>query len=192
MCEGRALDVGANDGAFLQVLESIGFSAVGLEPQEQLVKLANDNGFDVRCGSFPNDVPEELASAKFNLIAFNETIFYFPDLRKALLDTRRLLHPGGSVLIKAHLGTSAHYDEEGRSRLLRYGDNVQAIATPKAISYWMSNSGFKIVAKAAGHWPRGGAWGRFVNRLLGFAPTGMPLIGRDRVDVMMILARVSD
>ena len=191
-CAGTALDIGANNGDFLRVLNATGFQSVGIEPQAPLVKIAVDSGLDVVCGSFPEGVPEALDGRTFDLIAFNEVICYFTDLNLAFSETRKLLKPGGHVLVKAHLATSAYYRTEKQSLFKRFGDNVQSMPTFASLHYWLAHSGFDVVAKAAGPWPRAGGnlMTRLMNRARGFAPKGMPVFGKEDIDVLMVLARV--
>lgn len=55
--KGDALDIGAFDGRFCHILESIGYRSYGIEAQENAAQYARYNGLKVFSGVFPDMIP---------------------------------------------------------------------------------------------------------------------------------------
>jgi SAM-dependent methyltransferase len=149
-CAGNALDIGAWSGEFCFVLGALGFKAYGLEPQEKVAQFARQKGLNVFAGSFPNNIPREIESIRFDFISVLEAVYYFTDLKKSLDKLASLLNDGGYLLLKCHQGKSRYYRNSDVSLFQRFGDNVQAIPTVDSLRHCLTKCGFEIVeAKAA-------------------------------------------
>jgi len=92
----RVLDVGASSGAWLEVAESAGADAIGVELGEATAAAARDRGLDVRTGTLSGAV-DGLAGERFDLITFWDVLEHLPDPRRELELSRSLLAPGGRV-----------------------------------------------------------------------------------------------
>lgn len=139
-----ALDIGANNGLFCRLLESVGFSAVGIEPQETLVNLARSHGLSVCAGTFPDKIPPEIGESSFDLISVNEVLYYFPDLKWSLSKIHDLLSDGGILFIKSYNGEN-DYRRYFLSFFTRPGDYLQAFPTISTIRFWVEDSGFEVI-----------------------------------------------
>jgi SAM-dependent methyltransferase len=91
----RVLDYGCGAGRFLAGLED----AVGVEIAEQAVERARRNvpGADVRLLEPDGSLP--LGHGEVDLVWCSEVLEHIPDVAHALLEMRRVLKPGGRVLI---------------------------------------------------------------------------------------------
>jgi SAM-dependent methyltransferase len=94
---GRLLDVGCGAGAFLQHMQRSGWRAEGIDINPQFVRICRERGLDVRLGS-----PSELADSgqRFDCVSFLNVIGYIPDPIATLQLARRVLRPGGVVVIE--------------------------------------------------------------------------------------------
>lgn len=141
---GTALDVGAYSGGFVDNLKSIGFSAYGIEPQNNAVSYAQKEGLNVFSGMFPDDIPENIPKDGYLLISFLEAIYYSTNLKKTLEKASQMLSEDGYLLIQNICGSSSHFDDKSVSYFERYNDYVQVIPTYESIQYWLIHSGFEI------------------------------------------------
>jgi len=109
----RVLDVGCGEGCFASELARAGASVVGIDVAEEPLRRARerDPGLDLRVveagGSWPLD------DASFDVVWAGETIEHVADTAGWLSEIRRVLRPGGRLL----LSTPDH----GRLRVLWLG-----------------------------------------------------------------------
>jgi SAM-dependent methyltransferase len=91
---GRALDVGASSGAWLEVAAEHGLRPIGVELGEATAAAARERGLDVRTGTLEQALPG-LQNDRFDLITFWDVLEHLPDPRHELALAARLLAPGG-------------------------------------------------------------------------------------------------
>ncbi len=142
--KGTALDVGAYIGGFVENLKSIGFTAYGIEPQNNAVSYAQKEGLNVFAGMFPNDIPDSVPKDGYVLISFLESIYYTTNLKETFKKASEMLSEDGYLLIQSICGSSFHYNDKGISYFERYNDYVQVIPTYESVQYWLIHSGFEI------------------------------------------------
>ena len=76
----RALDIGAGDGAFLDVLRKIGFSKVeGVEPSEGPLRTASDKNQKAIQKGFFSEM--DYAAGKYSLVTCFQTVENVEDVR---------------------------------------------------------------------------------------------------------------
>jgi SAM-dependent methyltransferase len=93
---GRLLDVGCAHGWFLREAASSGWTAVGIEPDPDVARLASRNGTVVRNGTFPGALkPDD----RFDVITFNDVFEHLADVNAALRACDAALNPGGLLVI---------------------------------------------------------------------------------------------
>ena len=99
--EGPVLDIGAGDGAFLQVMKSFGFTNLaGVEPsraaleaaEPELRPLIREGVFDAR----------DFESGSFRLVSCLHVVDHLPDPLAALRAAHDLLAPGGALFVVCH------------------------------------------------------------------------------------------
>lgn len=98
---GAALDIGAGDGAFLEVLAQIGFTDVrGVELSRAALDAADPRvRARIREGAFD---ARDFEPGSFRLVSCLQTVEHLPDPGAALADARTLLCPGGALLVVCH------------------------------------------------------------------------------------------
>lgn len=92
---GRLLDVGSAHGWFLDAAKEH-FTVLGIEPDNQVYKVACDSGKPVRLGLFPNALDEHEV---FEVIIFNDVIEHIENISAALTACYEHLTPGGLLLL---------------------------------------------------------------------------------------------
>jgi 2-polyprenyl-3-methyl-5-hydroxy-6-metoxy-1,4-benzoquinol methylase len=90
----RVLDFGCGSGGMLSVLQSRGYKAEGLEYNPAAVRVARNAGLTV-CDSF-GMLPE----LSFDVITSNHVLEHIENPTETLRALRRLLRPGGILLLK--------------------------------------------------------------------------------------------
>lgn len=96
------LEIGCNDGIFLEFLKNAGFkNLLGIEPTADASKLALAKGLNVLKGFLNPDVAHSLVESpgKFDLLIIRQALEHIADLDGFRLSIQSLLKPGGSIAI---------------------------------------------------------------------------------------------
>ena len=107
---GRVLDVGCGEARFTAELVHAGFSVVGVDVAQEPLRRARARHPELDLRAVALEGPWPLADASFDVVWAGETIEHVADTAGWLSEVRRVLRPGGSLL----LSTPAH----GRLALL--------------------------------------------------------------------------
>ncbi|MBI3817707.1 MAG: class I SAM-dependent methyltransferase [Planctomycetes bacterium] len=95
---GRVLDVGCAAGYFLSVAKANGWNCTGVEVSPLVAKFARERyQLDVREGALTE---QHFEPASFDLITLWDVVEHLPDPVAILREARRLLAPGGKILIE--------------------------------------------------------------------------------------------
>jgi 2-polyprenyl-3-methyl-5-hydroxy-6-metoxy-1,4-benzoquinol methylase len=94
--EGRLLDFGCGGGTFLRRMREHGWRATGLDISAETVERLRGLNLDVLQGTLPHP---ELAPGSFDLVTMWHSLEHVPDPRHTLVEARRLLAPGGKLLV---------------------------------------------------------------------------------------------
>jgi ubiquinone/menaquinone biosynthesis C-methylase UbiE len=100
----RVLDIGCGEGRFTRALVDAGCETLGIDVAEEPLRraCARDPGLDLR--RVEPDAPLPLPDASFDAVWASEVIEHVPDTASWLSEVRRVLRPGGRLL----LSTPAH------------------------------------------------------------------------------------
>ena len=109
----RALDLGCGDGHFTQALSRAGAQATGLDVAEAALRRARARYPELDFVLGEIDEPLPLADNAFDLVWASEVIEHVADTARWLSEVRRVLAPGGRLL----LSTPSH----GRLRIATLG-----------------------------------------------------------------------
>lgn len=142
----RILEVGASSGDFLQFLMSKGFTrAVGIEPLQLLVDIAQSNNIDItRCLFSFEEIKRLFTPGSFDLLIFREVFYYFPDLDDVFRSIHYLLSPGGHIYIKNH-SISSYYYMFGKNYLSRYGPGACSLTNIRTLKKILRHRGASII-----------------------------------------------
>ena len=93
----RFLDVGCGYGGTVHAARGMGWEATGVDIDPALVAAGRERfGADLRCGTLPDP---RLPGGRFGFIRMRDVIEHLPNPLEVLVELRRLLAPGGVVLI---------------------------------------------------------------------------------------------
>jgi SAM-dependent methyltransferase len=106
----RVLDLGSGDGTFTDAIASLGISVLGAEVAEAAVARATADHPELDFRLAPIDGPLPFDDNSFTLVWASEVIEHVADTARWLSEVRRVLTPGGRLLVT----TPSH----GRLRVL--------------------------------------------------------------------------
>src|SRR3954471_2345067 len=93
---GRILDIGCGTGEFLNTCKQAKWDTVGIEPDENARKMAQNNfSLDVKAEEELKNLQDE----SFDVISMWHVLEHVPDLKGRIEDLKRLLKPNGLILI---------------------------------------------------------------------------------------------
>jgi SAM-dependent methyltransferase len=92
----RVLEIASNDGSLLAALESRGFDAIGVDPAENLNRIATEAGRKVLTGFFPEVRPE----GPVDVIVAMNVAAHTPNPAAFMRGVRACLAPGGIAIIQ--------------------------------------------------------------------------------------------
>jgi SAM-dependent methyltransferase len=95
----RVLDLGCGAGRFVAALDEAGVDAVGVELAEAALERARRNvaGADLRLLAADGSLP--LGHGEVDLVWCSEVLEHVPDTSALLTEVRRVLKPGGRLLV---------------------------------------------------------------------------------------------
>ncbi|MBW8829368.1 MAG: class I SAM-dependent methyltransferase [Burkholderiales bacterium] len=94
---GRLLDVGCGNGAFLSRMKSLGWQCIGIETDEVAARFAREHfGLDVRQSSLTEAA---FAEGTFDVVTLSHVIEHVHSPIALLLECRRILKPGGKLVV---------------------------------------------------------------------------------------------
>jgi len=140
----RALDVGCGEGRFCRMLAAAGVSCVGIDPASAMIEEARrrDPRGDYRIGNAEALAFEE---ASFDLVVSYLSLIDIPDFRAAIREMRRVLKPGGTLLIAnltsfntAAVGNGRVADADGKRRHFAIDRYLDEFPT------WVEWSGIRV------------------------------------------------
>ena len=95
----RALDLGSGAGAFTAILAEVGAEAIGAEVAEAAIHRARAEHPELDFRQIPIDEPLPFEDNSFDLVWSSEVIEHVADTARWLSEVRRVLVPGGRLLL---------------------------------------------------------------------------------------------
>ncbi|HEY3467467.1 MAG TPA: class I SAM-dependent methyltransferase [Amycolatopsis sp.] len=143
--DGPVLDAGCGPGHFTAHLASLGLDASGIDLSPAMIDLARRSYPELRfdVGSM-TDLPVADASVAGVLAFFS--LIHVPDAEVPVVlgHFRRVLRPGGRVVIGYHVGEGTRLKTEG------YGGHPMRVNVhlrqPAHLARWLRNAGFQVDA----------------------------------------------
>ena len=94
------VDIGSNDGIFLNPLKWKGVKVCGVEPAKNLAKLANDNGIPTINGYFEDDETIEQIKQEADLVTAFNVFAHSDKLEQITRNVFKILKPEGQFVIE--------------------------------------------------------------------------------------------
>jgi SAM-dependent methyltransferase len=108
---GRMLEVGAASGGFVKAAGESGFAAIGIEPSSDACELAHRaHGIELICTTLPE---YDCAPESFDIVCYYDVLEHLLDPRRELEAVRRVLAPGGLLVVETPTAGSLALAEEG-------------------------------------------------------------------------------
>jgi SAM-dependent methyltransferase len=92
---GKILDIGCGSGAYLDLMQEVGWETYGVEPSEAGAERARASGHDVFCGEL---LDAGYPSAFFDVILMHHVLEHVPNPKTVLRECHRILKGGGLIL----------------------------------------------------------------------------------------------
>lgn len=140
----RLCDVGCSRGQFLAAAITAGFSAEGVEPAPQIAQAARDAGLPVRTGLLED---QQYADASFDALTLFEVVEHLRAPLPLLAECRRVLKPGGILLIST--GNAASWTAAAMSARWDYFDMARdgghiSFFNPRSMALLAAKAGFAV------------------------------------------------
>lgn len=138
---GKVLDIGCGDGRSLVHLQSLGYTAVGLEVNADTVAYGQANGLDIRFGIIEQTQFQE---AEFDIIIANQLIEHVTDLDAFFTNIHRALKPNGKIILSTPNGNSLYRRLCGRKWINWHIPYHQQIFTPNSLCLIAAINGLEV------------------------------------------------
>src|SRR3989338_11419561 len=142
----RLLDVGCSSGAFLHAAVKLGFRAEGVEPAPKAAATAQAAGLKVHQGLLQE---ASYADGQFDAITLFEVIEHLQHPQELLQECRRILRPGGILLVGTGNAGSWSMAAMGARweylHIAKHGGPVRFF-NPGSMALLAQRSGFSVAA----------------------------------------------
>lgn len=138
------LDVGCSDGLSVEFYNSLGIAAEGVDPSREAIDIGNNRGLVLHEG-YLQDIG--FADNSFDVLTMYEVIEHLPDPVAMLMECRRILKPGGVLLIGTGNADSwtRHFKKEKWDFFGLYGRGGHiSFFSPKSLSILGEKTGFRL------------------------------------------------
>ncbi|MBI4395394.1 MAG: class I SAM-dependent methyltransferase [Candidatus Omnitrophica bacterium] len=97
-----AVDIGSNDGLLLSCYQREGMKAIGVEPAENLSKLANESGLTTINRFFDVEAVKEIIGkyGRADIVSANNVFAHIDDIQSVLRNVNQLLEDSGIFVIE--------------------------------------------------------------------------------------------
>lgn len=95
----RILDIASNDGSQLKAFQKHGVDVQGVDPAENLAKIANDNGVPTLCDFWSSRVAKEMG-IRFDAIIAQNVFAHVHDVLDFLLGVKEVMHDRSILFIQ--------------------------------------------------------------------------------------------
>lgn len=138
------LDVGFGNGSLLFTAEEYGFTTIGLDLRAENVEIMKRGGVEAYCLDIES-AQDVLAPRRMNVISMADVLEHMPFPKQGLKAARRLLLPGGVLLVSSPVMYSSlwyYWDDQG---INPYWDELEHfhIFSRERLYYLLMETGFQ-------------------------------------------------
>ena len=99
----KALEIGSNDGVLLRPLQDLGMDIIGIDPAENIDKIAKEKGCNTICDYFNEKSADKYNwHHKFDLIIANNCFAHIENIHSVVEGTKKSLKDNGLFFIEVH------------------------------------------------------------------------------------------
>ncbi len=100
--EDLVIDIGSNDGTFLKPFLEYQINVLGIDPAENIVEIARQNGIPTECSFFNPDLAHTISSSlgKAKVITCNNMFAHNEDLHNIVIGVKQLLQNNGTFIFE--------------------------------------------------------------------------------------------
>lgn len=140
----RLCDVGCSRGQFVAAALAAGFCAEGVEPAPQIAQAARDASLPVRTGLLED---QQYADASFDALTLFEVVEHLRAPLPLFAECRRVLKPGGILLIST--GNAASWTAAAMGARWDYFDMARdgghiSFFNPRSMALLAAKAGFEV------------------------------------------------
>lgn len=139
---GRVLDVGCGSGALVERLGNLGWHAEGVDLDEQAIRAARTSNLTVRLGTLEE---QRYLDGGFDAVTMSHVIEHVHDPLQLLRECRRILKPGGRLVVVTPNISSLGHRYFGASWLGLDPPRHLHIFTPSSLAELAKGAGFRNV-----------------------------------------------
>lgn len=98
----QVIEIASNDGYLLKYFKASGIPVLGIEPAENVAKVAQERGVETMVKFFGTQTAEDLVASgtRADLLLGNNVLAHVPDLNDFVRGLRVLLKPGGVITME--------------------------------------------------------------------------------------------
>ncbi len=146
----RLLDIGCSRGDFLAAAAQMGFAAEGVEPAPHIAEAARAAGRTVHTGLLEE---QGFPDARFDVVSLFEVIEHLRAPRPLLAECRRILRPGGILLIST--GNTASWTARAMKARWDYFQIEKdaghiSFFNPRSMALLAARAGFEVASLSTG------------------------------------------
>lgn len=139
--KGRLLDIGTASGAFLGIAHQRRWDVLGCEPNRWMAEWGSSHyGIDIQPGTI---FDLSLPAAEFDVVTLWDVLEHTPDPRAVLKECRRVIKPGGLLLVNYPDIRSLVARFMGRKWVFLLSVHLYYF-TPATIQAMLTGTGFKV------------------------------------------------
>lgn len=100
--EHQVIEIASNDGYLLKYFKASGIPVLGIEPAENVARVAKEHGVDTLVKFFGTQTAEDLVASgtRADLLLGNNVLAHVPDLNDFVRGLKTLLKPGGLITME--------------------------------------------------------------------------------------------
>jgi 2-polyprenyl-3-methyl-5-hydroxy-6-metoxy-1,4-benzoquinol methylase len=139
---GKVLDIGCGDSRSLLQLKALGYDAYGIEADENIRPIKDKLGLNVHIGTIED---ADFRPSIFDLITANQLIEHIVDLDSFIVNAKKFLRPGGTIILSTPNGDGLYRRLLGRTWINWHVPFHQQVFTKNSLSKLLEKHGLRII-----------------------------------------------